>query len=159
MDLLSYHKWATNRLLNHIIGLPENVFTEKLKGTFTSISETFAHIYDIDSLWFQRIYPDFKAEKRIIENPSAAFNYFKDLHDEMIMCLKDNPLTEVVYQNSKGETFRNEIGEIIQHLSNHGTYHRGNIATMIRQLGYEAISTDYIYYIRGKNKLSNGLLH
>jgi uncharacterized damage-inducible protein DinB len=150
--LLNYHKWATSQLLKHIIRLLEPVFATKLKGTFTSISETFSHIYEVDSMWFKRMNPEFSPKKVNMDNPETALTYFNDLHEEMIKFLKNKPLTEIVYQNSKGETFRNEINDIIQHLSNHGTYHRGNIATMIRQLGYEGTSTDYIYYIRSQNR-------
>lgn len=152
LDLLNYHKWASGQLLNHIIRLPESVFSTKLKGTFSSISETFAHIYDVDTLWFKRVNPEYEAKEVMMDNPITALMHFKELHEEMTEFFESNQVTEVIYLNSKGESFKNDINEIIRHLANHGTYHRGNIATMIRQLGYEAISTDYIYYLRNRNE-------
>ncbi|MBE3554365.1 MAG: hypothetical protein IMW85_05085 [Thermicanus sp.] len=49
---------------------------------------------------------------------------------------------------SKGERFTNHLEEIIHHIVNHGTYHRGNIAAMVRQLGQTGVSTDYIDDLR-----------
>jgi uncharacterized damage-inducible protein DinB len=66
--------------------------------------------------------------------------------------LKDDFEQPVIYTNTKGERFRNSIREIVYHIVNHGTYHRGNIAAMIRQLGYQGVSTDYIYYLRNTDK-------
>lgn len=57
----------------------------------------------------------------------------------------------VTYQNSLGETFTNSIGDILFHLINHGTYHRAQVATQIRSMGLEPISTDYIFYKRKKS--------
>ncbi|WP_313897918.1 DinB family protein [Brevibacillus sp. FSL L8-0520] len=35
----------------------------------------------------------------------------------------------------------------MQHVVNHGTYHRGNIAAMLRQQGYAGVPTDYVFYL------------
>ncbi|MEK3724277.1 DinB family protein [Paenibacillus sp. FSL H8-0034] len=37
--------------------------------------------------------------------------------------------------------------ELVQHVVNHGTYHRGNITAMLRQLGHKGVPTDYIFYL------------
>jgi uncharacterized damage-inducible protein DinB len=39
------------------------------------------------------------------------------------------------------------FSEILRHVVNHGTYHRGNIAAMLRQQGYAWVSTDYIFHL------------
>ena len=48
----------------------------------------------------------------------------------------------------KGTVFRDRIGHILQHLANHGTYHRGQITTLLRQLGATPVSTDMIGFYR-----------
>ena len=52
----------------------------------------------------------------------------------------------VTYHNTAGEAFQNSISEILQQVVNHGTYHRGNITTMLRHLGHKGLITDYIAF-------------
>lgn len=53
------------------------------------------------------------------------------------------------YKNIRGEHFVQPVSDIVMHLSNHGTYHRGQVVTLLRQLGVEKIpQTDYILFRR-----------
>jgi len=61
---------------------------------------------------------------------------------------KIEPEKMIVYSNSKGETFTNLVKDIIFHIINHSTYHRGQIAMEFRQSGLEPLNTDYIFYKR-----------
>lgn len=58
--------------------------------------------------------------------------------------------SEVIYQNSKGQKFSSSLIEILTHLINHGTYHRGQLASLFRQEGVIPPVTDFIAYIREK---------
>jgi len=53
----------------------------------------------------------------------------------------------LTYVNFAGQTWTYPLAETLLHVANHGTYHRGQIATMLRQLGKTAISTDYLRWI------------
>jgi len=52
----------------------------------------------------------------------------------------------VVYRNLKGEEYRQRLGVLLQHLVNHSTYHRGQVATLLRQVGAVLPVTDYVVY-------------
>jgi uncharacterized damage-inducible protein DinB len=52
------------------------------------------------------------------------------------------------YRNYVGDYYENDVEQIMIHLVNHGSYHRGQIALLMRQKGYEPINTDYITYER-----------
>jgi uncharacterized damage-inducible protein DinB len=110
----------------------------------------------VDELWFLRINGKSvnSIESKPFKNIKEIDNAFTDLHNEMLECfnLQDDLEQTVIYSNTKGQRFCNSIREIIYHIVNHGTYHRGNISAMIRQLGYQGTSTDYIYYLRNTNK-------
>ena len=54
----------------------------------------------------------------------------------------------VKYRNTKGHAFLNPMWQMLQHLVNHGTYHRGQITTMLRQLGATPLATDMIAFYR-----------
>ncbi|MFA0963796.1 DinB family protein [Roseivirga sp. BDSF3-8] len=55
---------------------------------------------------------------------------------------------EADYTNTKGQTFRNFVRDILQHLLLHGAYHRGQLALLLRQNGENPPATDYIFYLR-----------
>ena len=56
------------------------------------------------------------------------------------------------YKNYVGDYFENNVQQIMIHLVNHGTYHRGQVAMLLRQKGYEPINTDFITYDRVMTK-------
>jgi uncharacterized damage-inducible protein DinB len=51
-----------------------------------------------------------------------------------------------------GDSYQNKIEDILIHVGNHGTYHRGQIAMLLREKGYNPVSTDYILYDRSISK-------
>lgn len=65
-----------------------------------------------------------------------------------------NDLTEeslgqvVTYKNSKGQEFRTPVRDVLTHVALHGTNHRGQIATVVRDAGAEPVNTDYITFVR-----------
>jgi hypothetical protein len=54
------------------------------------------------------------------------------------------PLSYVAFS---GDSFTRRLGDALLHLANHGTYHRGQVATLLRQLGRKAAATDYLRFI------------
>ena len=61
----------------------------------------------------------------------------------------------VEYHNTKGHAFSNPMWQMLQHLVNHGTYHRGQITTMLRQLGATPLTTDLIAFYREQAGLAH----
>ncbi|USK70035.1 DinB family protein [Peribacillus asahii] len=154
MQLFDYHVWANDRLIQHLKGLPEAVFLNKVNSVFPTVAGTFGHMIAVDELWYLRMKGN--SLQQIV---SKSFSTIEDtvkastvLHNEIKDFLINTEDVEAMagYQNTKGDQFNNKIAEVVQHIVNHGTYHRGNIAAMIRQMGYEGVSTDYIFYLRGK---------
>ncbi|HET9314036.1 MAG TPA: DinB family protein, partial [Vicinamibacteria bacterium] len=52
------------------------------------------------------------------------------------------------YRNLQGQEFETPLWQMVQHVANHSTYHRGQLVTMFRQLGAKAVSTDLIAWDR-----------
>ena len=76
-------------------------------------------------------------------NSSRQLLSFVELRDEAFIQSK------ISYKNLKGESFENEVEPLLYHLVNHGTYHRGQVTTMLRELGVTHLaSTDIIFYLR-----------
>jgi uncharacterized damage-inducible protein DinB len=150
IKLFDYHIWAMNKLLKHLKQLPIQIYSQSLESVFPSISTVINHIYQVDLLWYKRYNNSYSSSPVVSLNTiDEALIEFNQLHTNMKAdLLTRDHLKEFSYRNSKGEVYRNTIIEVIQHLVNHGTYHRGNISAMIRELGYPGISTDYIVYLR-----------
>lgn len=147
---LNYHHWANVRLLEHINQLESEVFFKEVKSIFPSLAVVFEHIYQVDSLWINRMIgehaPQFEEVK--FSNPFMAIQYFEKNHQKLIeLGTKEGIIS---YQNTKGEMYQNDIQQILSHLMNHGTYHRGNASAMLHQMREKSISTDYIYFLRMK---------
>ncbi|MBN3582278.1 damage-inducible protein DinB [Algoriphagus aestuarii] len=63
--------------------------------------------------------------------------------------LEEIDLKEIIsYRNSVGHALENNVSDILTHVVNHGTYHRGQISLLLREKGFEPIPSDFIYLIR-----------
>jgi len=70
---------------------------------------------------------------------------------EFVSELTDERLSSVlIYKTMEGKQFSNILWQMMQHLINHSTYHRGQVVTMLRQLGVKPIGTDLITFYREK---------
>lgn len=153
-----YNIWANQRILETILSLPEEKQNAEVPSSFKSLFATILHIWNAESIWWQRV----KLQERIV----VPSEYFKgSLQDMVNELLKQNrdwiewiggaseaALEHVFqYRNSKKEQFKQPVFQMLIHLFNHGTYHRGQMVNMLRQLGVEKIpQTDFIVWSRIK---------
>ncbi|MCZ4225573.1 DinB family protein [Pedobacter rhodius] len=110
----------------------------------------FSHVLNAQHIWAKRIsgeaviYDVWQEHKKENFN-RISLNNFKLIH----ACLATKNFDEVlVYKNSKGEEFKNTVGEMFLHMLNHSTYHRGQIITLLKNSGIEPPVTDYIIFKR-----------
>ncbi|WP_449237048.1 DinB family protein [Bacillus songklensis] len=151
LHLFAYHQWGNLELVHHIGNLPQDVYQANIQSVFPSIKDTFSHMVAVDRLWFERIKGNREAvqEEKPMNTAEAIGDEMKKLYQEMRTYLQTIDHNYVVsYSNSRKEMFQNNVMDLIHHLVNHGTYHRGNITAMLHQQGYRSVSTDYIYYLR-----------
>ncbi|MGJ7910037.1 DinB family protein [Neobacillus sp. LXY-1] len=145
---LNYHYWANKRMLHHLSKLDPGLFTKEVKNTFPSIANIFEHIFQVDTLWLKRLQglSQPNIESVMFENPSVALQSFEQLFQQFSLVVPEK--SHITYINTKGEVFQNTWEEIIAHIVNHGTYHRGNISSILHQIGERSVSTDYIFFLR-----------
>jgi uncharacterized damage-inducible protein DinB len=62
----------------------------------------------------------------------------------------------IQYTNFRGETFTQPLWQLMRHVVNHSSYHRGQITTMLRQLGHPAVATDLVLYYRQAQPILQG---
>lgn len=110
----------------------------------------FSHVINAHHLWNHRIEqtsPTFKVWD--IHSIESFREINQNLLDQSIKIINSKDLEETIsYTNSQGENFKNQIKEILFHVVNHSTYHRGQVMYQMRDAGLGAVSTDYIFYKR-----------
>jgi uncharacterized damage-inducible protein DinB len=152
----AYNIWANQRLLETILTLPESQLQQELSSSFASLYSTLMHLWDAESIWWQRIKMHdivtapsvhFKGSTRDV---AAALLHQNNLWHSWIQTATPAALEHVFhYQNSKKEKFRQPTYEMLLHMFNHATYHRGQMVTMLRTLNVTTIpATDFIVYTR-----------
>jgi uncharacterized damage-inducible protein DinB len=151
--LYAYNSWANRRVLDACAPLNAAQLIQNLHSSFPSVRDTLAHIMLAEWLWLERWQgrsPAFPTEN-FAELASIRARWQKidgDLNT-FIQQLSAVDLDRVVeYRNTKGHAFSNPMWQMLQHLVNHGTYHRGQITTMLRQLGATPLTTDLIAFYR-----------
>jgi uncharacterized damage-inducible protein DinB len=154
----AYNVWANQLIIEKILSLPEENQQQVLPGSFPSLYKTLLHMWDAESIWWQRV-----KMFDVVNRPSDHYKgNTKDVAEAVtsldrqwakwIDSASGTVLDHVFhYQNSKKEKFRQPTFEMLLHLFNHNTYHRGQLVTMLRSLGVEGIpATDFIVFARRK---------
>ena len=154
--LLDFHYWALGRVLDAAARLTPEQFTRDMGNSFKSVRDTLAHLYSAEWAWYERWHGT---------SPTAmlAFDQFPDVaslretwssHEAKMRAFL-NSLSEadiktvIEYRTLGGVPGSSAIWQMVQHVVNHGSYHRGQVTTMFRQLGAEpAKGMDLIGYYR-----------
>lgn len=158
VQLSAYNSWANQKLLDAVLLLPPEKFIQEMPSSFSSLQKTILHMWDAESIWWQRLRlqeqviapsKDFSGTAKELANGLSNQN---KLWHEWILGASDASINHVFqYYNSKKEHFKSPAYQVIIHVFNHGTYHRGQIVNMLRQLGVEKIpQTDFIVWARKK---------
>lgn len=156
-ELTEYHAWANDRILQAVEALSPDAYNRDLGSSFPSIAATLAHLMTAEAIWMGRwlgvSIPTVRLEE--IPTPAAARERWSALQERLRRFVdglgpeKLQAVTQV--RTSQGREFRHSLHEMLLHLLNHGTYHRGQVVTMLRQAGADAPSTDLIQFYRWRS--------
>lgn len=154
----AFNVWANNVLFATIENLSEEQQNAAIKSSFPSLYKTVLHMLDAESIWWQR----FRLQEKIVRPSDEFTGSFSDLSKVLLQQnqqwlkwlqgVNEHGLQhEFIYYNSKKERFKQPVYQMLLHLFNHSTYHRGQLVTMLRQSGVEKIPpTDFIVWSRKK---------
>ena len=141
--LFDYDYWATHKLLSSLAAAPEPA-EEALKkmGHVLSAKEVWmGRLFGILSTDLNRSYSVAEGRKLNEEQRDRMNSYFSRLDERQLS-------EKVTYKNLKGLPFETLLADILAHMVNHGSYHRGQVATMLRQLNAKPVGTDLITFYR-----------
>lgn len=152
--LFQYDEWATNKLIDAAEKLDPADLQKNLGTSFGSLHGTLVHIYGAQFIWLSRWKGSSLPIPGIKEIPDLAElkSRWQRLREELRAYLSsrsDEQLQQpLAYQDLKGNPWAEALYEQIQHVLFHSMYHRGQVVTLLRQLGETPPQTDLIAYHR-----------
>lgn len=151
--LIAYTIWADRTVLGELGNVRAEDLLRETGTSFHSMLGTMAHILGAEQLWLSRFlgiplahvpsledYPDLEALAASYEDfwPQLEF-FLASLAEEQL----DQPF---IWTNLAGETHSAPFRQVLLHFVNHATYHRGQVVSLLRQLGYIPPHTDLVHY-------------
>jgi uncharacterized damage-inducible protein DinB len=159
-DLVDYNYWARNRVLAAAAALGAGDYTREITSSFPSVRDTLVHTFSAEWVWLERWrgtsptaplafddYPD-------LATLTPAWHALEAGFRSHVAGRGDAGLTDVVdYRLMSGQPGRSVFWQMVQHVVNHGSYHRGQVVTMLRQLGAAPPkSMDLITFYRERSR-------
>jgi uncharacterized damage-inducible protein DinB len=160
--LIDYNYWARDRLLEAVQALTQEQFTREMGNSFGSVRDTIAHICDAESIWLSRWNggqpAGFQKPDRIADLDAVRREWAELERGMREVLQRMGPAgvqRTIEYKDFKGGARSDVFWQMMQHIVNHGSYHRGQVTTMLRQLGAQPPKyMDLIVYYREKRKTS-----
>ena len=140
-----YDDWANKEVLKSL---------ERLSGSGERVLQLYSHIAAAQNIWCARLHHQDTSGFAVWPslNLKECADQLEILHQQWKRLLNDITMKElvehVVYRNTKGQEFKNTVQDILIHVINHSSYHRGQIAAEVRKAGGTPAVTDYIVFCR-----------
>jgi uncharacterized damage-inducible protein DinB len=152
--LHAYNSWASNRIFEALEAIPAEQYLQDMKGSHGGIHTTLVHMVGAEKVWLERFQG--APQPFLSENPPPSLAELKSIWEKVgfdtakwLGTQSDKSLQGTFTMKTlKGDAFTHVFWQAYQHVVNHSTYHRGQIITMMRQLGVKPPSTDLIQFYR-----------
>ena len=153
-----YNLWVNQQFVNWLSPKSDELLYAEVPSSFSTIMKTLDHIWSTEEYWFSVISETAPTEKKI-ENELSSDQIFEGLLNasaklkQFIHSLSEEDLVKEVKITNPWFECELPISEYLIQVINHGTYHRGQIVTMGRNIGItDASNTDYNFYNVVKQK-------
>lgn len=153
--LVDYCDWANRRCLDAAAGLAAEDYARDLKGSHGGVHGTLVHTFGAEYVWHRRFLGDSPPAlpgHDQLTGLAALRERWAALEAERRAWLAALPAdageSVIAYRNFKGEAFSSRLWPLVQHVANHGSYHRGQVAVFLRQLGAKPPATDLVAFDR-----------
>jgi len=150
-DFYDYNTWANRKTLDSLEPVSAEAFVAPMGGSFASIRDTVVHIIGAEWIWWQRCIgerPKGLLDPAQFPDVAACRARWKEIDNGYSSLVNGADLDEnITYINRHGNQYTYSIGKILLHNVNHSSYHRGQIVTLLRQIGAKPEPTDYLMWV------------
>lgn len=153
--LLDYNSWANDRVLGAVARASVDELHAAAPVSGQTIYDTLVHTMAAERIWRLRCQGEAPtsladpADFPVLADLLAAWAAEEHAIRTYVQSLTDADLAGVVqYRNTKGAVFEQTLWQILSHVVNHGTQHRGEVAYLLTELGYSPGDVDLIMYLR-----------
>jgi len=154
-ELFAYNAWANRRIFTALRTLPSDAYFRDLKSSHGGLHGTLCHVVWAEQLWFNRWTGKPKPavhQGKDLATLDAAVGRWEEIERERSTFMDgftEPRLDEtVVVRPSTGGEFRHTFREMFRHAVDHSSYHRGQLVTMLRQVGVAPPNTGLIVFYR-----------
>ena len=157
---LEFNAWANGRLADTLRPLSDELFYRENKGSFPSLAKTTLYLWGAQHIWYRRMLGESLKQAPMVAQPPGKEHILDGLVQSSADLVtfvksKDQAFLSARYHyfNLKGEPFDDTYEETLFHVVNHGTYHRGQLIHMLRDLDILTLpGTDLIHYLRAQRQ-------
>ncbi|MGW9527663.1 DinB family protein [Paenibacillus terrae] len=165
LQFYDFNVWANEQIFKRLKELPKDAYRQEIQSVFSSLSNVLAHVYLSDLGWIEVFSGKSMKHALTLAEQLKEQTESKGLEEMETMFLElserfksflnqqENINKPLVIQNPSSGIMKTRVSEIVPHIVNHGTYHRGNITAMLRQMGYASVSTDYGLFLYLKTRV------
>jgi len=151
---LDYNRWASARLLNAAAALTDADLQRDFGTADKSVTGTLTHIYGGDRVWLARVRGDasLTLPGAVFDDLAVLGNAWEEVSEgwaDWARHLSDTDFERVLaYRDLKGNPWQTPLWQIVLHVVNHGTHHRGQVSGFLRAMGHVPQPLDLIAYYR-----------
>src|SRR5712691_1069477 len=153
--LFAYNAWANRRIFAALRALPAEQYFLDLKSSHGGIHGTLCHIVWAEQLWLHRrlgkpapAVPQGK-DLASLAHVRARWDEVEAERGSFLRDLTESKLRDTIaIKPTTGGEYRHSFGDMLRHVVGHSSYHRGQVITLMRQLGVKPPSTGLILFCR-----------
>jgi len=152
---LEFMKWADDVLLAALTQAPQDHVMQDRGSSFKSLFETLMHVYRGELVWFRRVSGQPDAKLADTDSPTdlnALGQAWPGLHQNWLDWARslsaDDWVKPLPIHTAQGAELALPQWQVVMHVVNHGSYHRGQVATMLRQAGIKPPASDLMLFYR-----------
>jgi len=149
---IRFNRWAAALTIESVRSVTPEELDRPIGGSYGTLRGTLAHIYMGDQIWWDRLQQRPTGGLGDYQPPADRAPWEQEwlaLLDRYIDWAQTVNWDQVIsYRDIAGNAYRSPIWQILLHLTNHGSYHRGQVSNMLRQLGQTPAKQDLIVYYR-----------
>jgi len=148
IEIAKFNQWANHVVISWLKEISDEQWKAEVISSFNSVGDTAIHIIGAEKIWLQRLqkqsHPEwfpavFKGTRTEAldtwqEAAEGLLNFVMQLNEEDL-------LASLHYTRINGDAYTQPVYKVLAHVFNHSTYHRGQLVTQLRQVGYEGITT------------------